>query len=123
MHSIISGTLLLGFTKLVKCARCNNLTEFQIQQGYVKQELLGIPISTQYCGVTRMCPVCEHGEWLIQRNLFVSEAAEKQVRDLLEGGREKTKSYVLQLSDQERKVVFRRLNKLKAFSLVQYIAS
>lgn len=123
MHSITTGYLLLGFTELARCAHCNNEIEFHVRQDYVKQAVFGFPIVTSYYGIKKICPICEHGEWLIGRSLFVGDKVKQRIADLLEGGRDKTKHYVLQLKKDSQDIVLKQLNKLKAFSLVRYIGS
>ena len=123
MHSLTTDYLLLGFTAPINCARCNNENPFQIRQDYVKQAVFGIPLITSYYGIKKICPICEHGEWLIGRSMFIGDKTRRQITELLEGGKDSTKRYVLQLNKDCQNTVLKQLNKLKAFSLVRYIGS
>lgn len=53
------GSLLIGFTELMKCKYCNNEKPIQIRQAYVKQRIFLIPIPTANNNLYLFCSVCE----------------------------------------------------------------
>lgn len=125
MHYTMNfGMFLLGFTGAMKCAHCNNTVEFEIRQQYEKGSIISvIPLPTTWLGVFKLCPVCEDLSALTRGPLFTTAKALTDLGNLLDGGKEKTKRYIQQLSQKEQEIVLKRLNKLKAYALVQYIGT
>lgn len=118
-----SGSFMLGFTEEMKCSNCNNATPFQIRQDYVKQRLLLIPILTSNNAIFKLCPICDKKEYLIKlKPIYVGSDKKNQVIELLERGKEYTKSWMSKLNSREQELVLKRLNGLKAYSLVRYLS-
>ena len=118
-----SGTVFVGFTGDAKCLHCNNITPFQIRQSYTKQALLMIPIGTKKGGVVKVCPVCEKKESIMLMNAtFTSDKKLGELVTMLEGGKERTKQWIRSLNPRDKEEAFKRLNALKAYSLVKYCA-
>lgn len=115
---------MLGFTKEMDCPHYRNKTLMQVRQNYIKQHLLIIPLPTAHKQIFLFCPVCEKKETLGgSKPIFSSQKKMDYIRDLLDGGKNYTKSWVNQLSYKDRESVLKRLNSLKAFELVKYIGS
>ncbi len=123
MHTIISGNLLIGITAAQKCPYCNNLTHFKIFQEYIQQKLVGLTISRQYCGIKKLCPICEKGEWLIQRNLLIPKERKLNTLREMEGGKAYMREYVRTLSANDRDLILQRINKLGGQDLVIFLAT
>jgi hypothetical protein len=115
-----SGTF-IGFTKKQKCSNCLNLTEFQLFQEKVKQELIFIPLGTHHAGVFKICPVCEKKEVLANNGtIWMSNKTKQLINDLLNSGKEKTRIYLMNKQDSEKKLLFKLLNDLDCGGLVKY---
>lgn len=118
-----SGSSMLGFTEEMKCSNCNNATLFQIRQDYVKQSLLLIPICTSNNAIFKLCPICDKKDYLIKlKPIYIGTDKKNQVIELLEGGKDYTKSWMSKLNSREQELVLKRLNGLKAYSLVRYLS-
>lgn len=123
MLQIESGTVLIGFTGEMKCPHCNNSTLMQVRQTYTKQNVFLIPIGTSHGVIDLVCPVCEKAKRLITSTLFSSQDKKSNLLDLLESGKEYTKEWAGRLGHKDRERVLKRLNSLKAYSLVRYIGA
>lgn len=116
------GSFLIGFTKNMACPHCNNIAPFHIRQSYVKQELFAfVPLGTKKGHLFKVCPVCEKKENLtILGPMLTSDKKLSEVIEMLEGGKELTKQWICKLSAKDKEGAFKRLNALKAFSVVKY---
>jgi flagellar motor component MotA len=118
------GSKLVGFTGEMQCSHCNNCTHMQVRQDYVKQSVLFIPIGTSHSAVFLICPTCETKTYVISfKTLFAGQNAKNKLIELLNNGRELTKHWVNQLSYKDREEALKRLNALKAHSLVKYLGT
>lgn len=118
------GTILLGFTKPIKCSHCNNEKPLQIRQAYVEQRIFLIPTPTAYRDIYLVCSVCEHKDTLVGWiPAFASKKKIDNVIDLLNGGKEYTKYWISQLSFKDKEAALKRLNALNAYELVRYVGS
>jgi len=118
------GTLLLGFSSPIKCQRCNNTTSFQIREEYNKTNIMSvIPTGTDWGRTLRMCPICEDKEVLTSTPLLTSDAKQASVVQTLEGGKELMREAIKELSHEDRELIFKRLNKKKAYTLVKFLGA
>lgn len=118
------GAKLIGFTGVIKCSKCNNSKPMQIRQDYVKQEAYFIPMGTSYNSIYKFCSICENTEVIIKwKPFFASEEKTKVLLALLEDGKEYTQYWINQLNYKEQEDVMKRLNKLKAYSLVKFLGN
>ena len=116
-----SGSKLIGFTKEMKCSHCGNNTPFQIRQAYLKQSFMLLPIGTAHYGIFKYCPICEQKEYVTRfKPMYSSNKKIQEVVELLEGGKEITKQWIKQLSAKDKEDVFKRLNSIKAYSVVKF---
>jgi len=118
------GTILLGFTKPIKCSHCNNEKPLQIRQSYVKQRIFLIPTPTVHKGISLVCSVCEHKDTLVGWfPAFAGKEKIDNVVELLTGGKEYTKYWISQLSFKDKEAALKRLNALNAYELVRYVGT
>jgi len=117
------GSKLVGFTGELKCEHCNKVGQMQIRQDYVKQSVLFIPMGTSHNAVFMFCPTCETKNYVIKWGLFSGQNAQNKLIELLDGGRELTKYWFNKLGHDDREQALKRLNSLKAYSLVKYLGS
>ncbi len=118
------GSKLIGFTGVINCNHCNNSKPMQIRQEYVKQEAYFIPMGTTHNSIYKFCSVCEKSEALIKwKPLFASNEKMNTLHSLLDDGKEYTKYWLEQLNYKEKEEVMKRLNKLKAYSIVKYLGN
>jgi hypothetical protein len=118
------GSLLLGFTKKMRCPHCNNEKAIQIRQDYVKQSVFFIPVPTSHNKIFLFCSVCEHKDTLVGwKPMFAGQDKMNYILDLLDGGKEITKYWISTLSFKDKEAALKRLNALKAYDLVRYVGS
>jgi hypothetical protein len=117
------GVRLIGFTKRTHCSHCNNDTPLQVYQDYVKNRAFLIPVGTQYSSVFKICPVCEAKTYIIKWSPgFSSSKTIEELVSLLNEGREYTKLWFAKLDPMQQQETLKRLNSLKAYDLVKYVA-
>ena len=96
----------------------------QIRQVYVKQSVMFIPMGTSHSAVFLFCSTCETKTYVTSwKYLFAGQDAQNKLIELLESGRELTKHWVNQLSYKDREQALKRLNLLKAHTVVKYIGT
>jgi hypothetical protein len=118
------GSMLLGFSGVMKCSHCGNEKPMQVRQDFVKQSVFLIPLPTANNRIFMFCSVCEKENALIKgKPLFSGQDKIDQVVRILDDGKEYTKYWVNQLEHKEREAAFKRLNSLKAYELVRYLGS
>ena len=118
------GSVLVGFTKPIKCTHCNNEKPMQIRQYYVGQKVLFVPVLKAYKNIDMVCPICENKISLIDHTpMLAGQDKINNLIKLLEGGKDYTKHWVSTLEFNEQKEVLKRLNSLKAYEVVKYMGS
>ncbi len=118
------GSLLIGFTGVMKCKHCNNEKPMQMRQEYVKQRIFLIPMPATHNNVYLLCPVCEKREKLIRtKPMFAGQDTMNHIVELLNSGKDYTKHWVGTLDYKDKEAVLKKLNSLKAHELVRYVGS
>ena len=120
------GTAFLGYTSSIKCPNCSNLTHMSIRQEYLNQTFLFVKTKPTYGQVFKVCPICESAEKLLGLAFIGSsklQAMYERVQFELDSGKEKTKIWMDTLSPNDKEAILKRLNDLKAFSLVKYYSN
>jgi hypothetical protein len=116
------GKKLIGFTKPLKCEKCNQTTPHAIREEYTEQNILFIPLPTSHGKIYMFCPVCEKEESLMRWvDLWGQNNAKQSIVEILEDGKEYTKDWLSTQSYKTRESIFKRLNALKAYNLVRYL--
>jgi len=118
-----SGVKFLGFSKVMKCDHCNNETPMQVIQNYLKQSVMLVPLGTRHGGIYMNCPVCEQKQKLVWDALYSSQDSINKALGILDGGKDFTKQWLLKCSVKDREAFLKRLNDLKQYQLVKYLAS
>lgn len=118
------GSMLLGYSGVMKCSHCGNEKPMQVRQDFVKQSVFMIPLPTANNRIFMFCSVCEKETSLIKgKPLFSGQKKIDQVARILEEGKEYTKTWINQLEHAEREAALKRLNALKAYEIVRFIGS
>lgn len=117
------GKRMLGFSKPMTCKKCNQLSPHLIREEYVEQKVFFIPVPTSHGKISICCPVCEKEDsltgWL---DNWSHTERKKSVVEILEDGKEYTKHWLLNQDHKTKEKMFKRLNALKAYSLVKYLS-
>lgn len=122
MHSIESGVKFIGFTGVTVCDNCTNETPFQVFQNYSKNSVFFVPLFTRHGGIHLICPVCEKKSRLVWDAFYSSQSKIDDSLEPLFEGKEYTKLWLNKRSLKEREEFLKRLNSLKQYKLVKYLA-
>ena len=114
MNILTKGILTIGFSQKQRCSNCNNLTNFKIQEEYLKHSILCFPFLTQYFSIQKTCIVCEASE-IFPR----SERKDRAIQEL-ESAKDINKNFYNKLNDKSKKLIDKRLSSYKAYNLIKY---
>lgn len=118
------GTKFFALTEELKCTRCNNFTVHEIRQQFFSQALVVIPLGTQNHKIFNVvCPICQGTRTFnLSRLARGSSEAKRELLSLLVAGKYHTKSIVDKLGTKDRNDLFKRMNAIEAYDLVQFLS-
>lgn len=117
------GTNFIGYTGKRICSNCGNQTPFILRQNYVKQKAYYvIPMGTKHGSVKIICPVCEKEDTVTRASLFSSKQSYDDLERYLLDGKDYTKAWFQKQTLAGQKDFLKRLNSLKAYSMVRFLS-
>jgi hypothetical protein len=117
------GSTFVGYTGAERCDNCGTFSSMFVFQDYIKQSVLLIPLGKTHSAIYRACPVCEKKEYIVKNTFLGGGDMQRRLLEMLDQGKEHTKTWYQGLPDKEKEGVLKRLNALKAFKVVQHIAT
>ena len=119
------GSKLLGYSGIMTCSNCNNSVRMQIRQEYLKQSWVFIPMGTTHFYAFLFCSICENKKEIDEsKGLFQdTKDYENRLFKFLDDGKDFTRSWFEKAEIKEKEELLKRLNAVKAYKIVKYIAS
>lgn len=116
------GATFIGYSGEMHCANCGKSAPMHIFQDYIKQSVVFIPLGKMHSSIYYSCPTCERKEYIV-KNTFMGGGGEmyRRLNDMLDAGKESTKWWFQGLPSKEKEGVLKRLNSVKAYTVISHI--